>query len=72
MKGKLIKKWKQEGVREFIMMTLSHQIARNRIEGVEDFKLKVPQEALPFIYQTTLQNGTVDDITFFGKKIELY
>lgn len=72
MKGKLIEKWKQEGVREFIMMTLSHQIARNTIEGIEDFKLKVSQEMLPCLFQTTINSTDLENITFMGRKLEIY
>ena len=72
MKGKLIEKWKQEGVKEFIMNTLRHQIARRTLEESGDFNLKVSKEMLPFIFQTSIKCTDVGSSTFMGHGLEVY
>lgn len=71
--GKNIEKWKNEGVREFLMMSLCNQLARHTVNKNVDFKLKLPIEALPIILRLkTTETPSVADTTIMGRKIEVY
>ena len=72
MKGQRIEKWKHEGIKEFILKTLSHQIARKQIAGVTDFKLQVTEEMIPFMLDESISRVNLDNFTFMGKKVDIH
>lgn len=72
MKGKRIEKWKKEGIKEFILQTLTNQIARRQIEGIDDFKLNATMEMIPFMYGVSVRDVNQDNFTFMGKKLNIH
>ncbi len=65
-------KWKNEGIKEFLLKSFANQAARAEINNIKDYKIKVPLEAIHIIYESTLQNDDIKQIKIYGRNIEFF